>query len=86
MLNLTKATALAALLIPGIAFAQMNEGDRAGTTEAEIIAFLTAQGYEITETEIEDDEFEAYAMMDGQTYEIEVSLETGMVTEIELED
>jgi hypothetical protein len=81
-----KFTLLAALIVPGIAAAQINVGDTVGTSEAMIITALEAQGYVISETEIEDDEIEIEAMLDGQAIEIEISPETGIVLEVSLDD
>ncbi len=86
MTDFGKATLLGALLIPGVAAAQISAGDVAGTTEADIVAFLTAQGYDVVETELEGDEFEAEATLDGVLMEIEVSLTSGLITEVEMED
>jgi len=85
MTTFSKA-ALVAFLIPGAALAQLTVGDAAGQSETEIVAFLTAEGYEVLETEIEGDEFEAEVTRDGVTYEVEVSMTTGQIIEIELED
>lgn len=86
MNNFTKPALLAALLCPTIAFAQVGVGDVAGTDEAQILAFLEAEGYTIQETEIEGPELEVEAMLDGMLYEIEIDLETGQIAEIEAED
>ncbi|GAB5447810.1 PepSY domain-containing protein [Gymnodinialimonas sp.] len=86
MTMFNKPVILAALLCPTIAFAQIGVGDVAGTDEAQILAFLEADGYTIQEVETEGDELEVYAMLDGVLFEIEVDLETGQIAEIELED
>lgn len=86
MKKLTTAIAATCLLVPGIAIAQMNIGDNLGTNEADIRSALEAQGYAISEIEIEDNEIEVEAMRDGQAYEIEVSVETGLVIEVALDD
>ena len=78
MLTHTKATLLAALLIPGAAFAQINAGDTLGTTETAIRAALESQGYVIDEIEVEDDEIEVEALLGEQMCEIEISPETGV--------
>lgn len=82
----TKPLILAALLCPTIAFAQIGVGDLAGAEEAQILAFLEAEGYTIQEVETEGLELEVEAVLDGVLYEIEVDLETGQITEIEAED
>ncbi|SLN54911.1 hypothetical protein ROA7450_02824 [Roseovarius albus] len=86
MMKHGKTVLLASLLIPGVALAQINEGDALGTTEADITAALESQGYAITEIETEDGEIEVEAMLGGKAYEIEISAETGNVLEIELDD
>lgn len=86
MTNHAKPILLATLLLPTIAFAQINEGDMAGTDEAQILAFLEADGYTIQDVEAEGDELEVAAMLDGQLFEIEVDLTTGLIAEVELED
>lgn len=82
----TKPLILAALLCPTIAFAQIGVGDVAGADEAQILAFLEAEGYTVQEVETEGLELEVEAMLDGVLYEIEVDLETGQIAEIEAED
>lgn len=74
------AAALAAVAAPTIA-AALSNGEAVGTTEADIRAALEAQGYEIDEIAIEVE-----AMRDGVPYEIEISLATGEVLEIEQDD
>ncbi len=86
MVNHGKMILLSGLLIPGIAMAQINVGDSLGTTEQAIRAELEAQGYTISEIEVEGDEIEVEATLDGQAFEFEISTETGSVIEIELED
>lgn len=86
MMKYGKTVLLAGLIIPGAVFAQINEGDALGVTEADIRTALEAQGYAITEVEQEGDEIEVEAMLNGTAYEIEVSVETGMVLEVELDD
>lgn len=85
MTTFTKAM-IVALLIPGAALAQLGLGETAGHSEDAIVAFLTGQGYEVIETEIDGDEFEAEVSRDGIAYEVEVSLTTGRIVEIGLED
>lgn len=79
MANLSKTAFLATLLIPGAALAQINVGDPLGTSEAAIQAALETQGYTITEIETEDGEIEVEASIGGQSFEFEVSPETGLV-------
>ncbi len=80
------ALGLVTIALPGLALAAVSVGDQLGTTEAEIRAALTAQGYEITEFEIEDDEIEVEAAFNGEMLELEIAPDTGLVIEIEAED
>ena len=86
MIKLNKTTLLAALIFPGLALAQVNVGDAVGTSEMDIRSALEAKGYVIAEFEIEDDEIEVEATLDGVAYEIEVSPEDGTVLEVEMDD
>ena len=78
-----KPVILAALLFPTVAFAQIGVGDVAGTDEAQILAFLEANGYTIQDVETDRSELEVEVMLDGIAYEIEIDLATGQITEIE---
>ncbi|WP_299555837.1 PepSY domain-containing protein [uncultured Tateyamaria sp.] len=86
MTNLTKPAILAALIVPGIAIAGADVGQTLGTSEADVRSALTAMGYVVQEIEIEGEEIEAEVTLEGVAYEIEVAIDTGLVTEIELED
>ena len=86
MKKLVTAALVGKLMVPVIAFAQINAGDTVGTSEDAIRTALEAQGYEVKEFELEDDEIEVEAVLDGTEYEIEVSVETGKVVEVELDD
>lgn len=70
MINNGKLDLLAALMIPGAAFAQINEGETLGTSEAAVRAALESQGYAVLEIEVEDDEIEAEVTLDGTAYKI----------------
>ena len=81
------AAFVAALALPiGLALAAASEGTYAGKTEAEITTSLEQQGYEVRKIEREDGYLEAYALRDGQRYEIYVDPETGKIVEIEADD
>lgn len=80
------ATTAGLLLMPAIAFAEVAQGDMIGTTETEIRAHLTAQGYEVKEVEMEDDEIEIDVSLNGKALEIEIDPQTGKVTEVEDDD
>ncbi|MEX0310415.1 MAG: PepSY domain-containing protein [Tateyamaria sp.] len=86
MTTLTKPALLAALIVPGFALAGVDVGQSLGTTEADVRAALVGMGYQVQEIEIETDEIEAEVTLDGVAYEIEIALDTGLVTEVELED
>ena len=79
------AAALAAL-IPVGAYANFAVGDKLGTDLDEIRAQFEAQGYDVTEIEVEGDEIEVEYVVDGTAYELEIDAATGTVLEIELED
>jgi len=83
-----KTLTLVTLLIgaPALAMANISVGDTVGTDEAEIRAVVEAQGYTVTEIEIEDGEIEVEVLLDGVETELVVDMTTGIVTEIELED
>jgi len=83
-----KTLTLVGLLIgaPALAMANISVGDTVGTDEAEIRAVVEAQGYTVTEIEIEDGEIEVEVLLDGVETELVVDMTTGIVTEIELED
>lgn len=83
----TTLAALAALaLIPAAALAAPMVGDTVGTTPEDVTTNLQNAGYEVREIEVDDDELEAVILADGQLLELEISPDTGMITEIELED
>lgn len=83
----TLVSSLSALvLVPSAAFAVPVVGDTVGTTAEEITNNLQAAGYEVREIELDDDELEALIVADGQLFELEVSPQTGLITEVELED
>lgn len=86
MIKLNPIALTAGLLAPALAVAQIGVGDPAGTTEAQVRATLLDLGYTIIEMEIEGDEIEAEARLDGVLYEIEVSTARGIVTSIALEE
>ncbi|WP_298360797.1 PepSY domain-containing protein [uncultured Litoreibacter sp.] len=82
--TLTLTTAIVAL--PAAAFAQFNLGDTLPTAEADIRTMLEAQGYQIEEIELETDEIEVEATLDGVAYELTLAAATGEIIEIELDD
>ena len=73
-------------LIPAAAFANFAVGDTVGTDLDEIRAKFEAQGYTVTEIEVEDGEIEVEYVLDGQEYEVTIAPDTGVVLEVELED
>lgn len=70
---------------PAIAL-KIEVGDVLGLTEADVRAHLNGLGYEVEEIEQEGDEIEFEIRVDGVEYEIDVSVETGAVLEIERDD
>jgi hypothetical protein len=75
-----------ATLLPVAAFAKFAVGDSVGTDPAAIRAAFEAEGYSVTEVEIEDGEIEVEYVMDGKEYEVSIAADTGLVTDIEAED
>jgi uncharacterized membrane protein YkoI len=80
------ATLAIAALIPAAALAKFAVGDTVGTDPAEIRAAFEAEGYTVTEVEIEDGEIEVEYVEDGVEFEVTIAAETGLVSEIETED
>lgn len=76
----------AAICAPAIAFAAVNVGETVGVSDEEILSKLEAAGYTEIEIEREDGEIEVEAMLNGQSFEIEIAADTGQIEEIELED
>lgn len=70
----------------GYAIASVSLGDKLGTTESDIRAALTAQGYTVIEFEAEGGELEAEVMLDGQEMELVIDSASGIVVEMELEN
>ena len=67
------ATALAlALALPSVALAS-SDAPVAADTQAAIRTMLEAQGYEVRTIQTEDGMFEAYALKDGERYEVYVN-------------
>lgn len=83
--GLVSAIALATL-IPVAAIAKISVGDNLGTDVEAIRASFEAEGYTVTEIEVEDGEIEVEYTADGQQYEVSIAAGTGLVTEIELEE
>ena len=73
-------------LIPVGAFAAISVGDSLGTDLDAIRASFEAEGYTVTEIELEDGEIEVEYMDGDQEYEVSIAADTGLVTEVELED
>jgi len=79
MIKHGKTALLAALIIPGAVLAQIEVGQELGTSETAIRSALEAKGYTATEFEFEADEIEVEATSGGQSFEFEISPETGLV-------
>lgn len=57
-----------------------------GTSMEEVQASLTAMGYEVRKTEMEDGKIEVYFVRDGKMGEVYVDTQTGAVTKLELKN
>lgn len=75
----------AIVLAPGVVYA-FAVGDQIGTAEADIRAKLQAAGYMVEEIEIDSDEIEVEATIDGQEVELTIDPATGLIAEVELDD
>lgn len=86
-ISLTAAAAIGAglALTPVLAGATAKD-EYLGKADAEIRAALEQDGYEVRKIETEDGYLEAYAMRDGQRFEIYVDPESGKVVKIEEDD
>lgn len=84
----TKTLLLTSTILLSAAAAQANvvKGDILGTTETEIRAALMSSGYMVNSVEVEGDEIEIEATLDGVFMEIEVSSADGTVAEVEQDD
>lgn len=86
-----KSTALSLFSLTGflagtsLAVAAVSVGDTLGTTEDEIRAALTAEGYKVEEIETENGEIEAEVSLDGKEMEVVVDATSGLVLEMELD-
>jgi hypothetical protein len=86
----TRSTTAAAfaLLLPALpAFATdaaLSMDTVLGTTLAEVTATLTAKGYEVRKTEMEDGKMEVYVVGHDKMGEVYVSTTTGKPTKIEM--
>jgi len=85
MTPFTKSAALVALLVPAAAFAGMDVGQNVGTTKTEVRAALIDLGYEVQEIEFESSAIEAGVTRDGVAYEVEIAMDTGVITEIDVD-
>lgn len=86
MMQNVKLILLAGLVVPSMALAELKVGDTVGTSNDDIRNALEAQGYSISEVEFEDGEIEVEATLGGESYEIELSAESGEILEIETDD
>ncbi len=79
---MTRIIALALAITAGgfaTGFAAASEGTLDMARADEIKAELTAQGYEVRKVEIEDGLYEAYALKDGQRFEIYLDADLNVV-------
>lgn len=75
-----------ALVLAGASTQAAQLGDVAGTSEADIRAYLEGNGYSVQNLTVEDDEIEVDVLFDGAALEIEISSTSGAIVEIEAED
>lgn len=80
------AIALGTALSANVAVAETQEGAYLGKTGAEISQTLEQDGYKVRKVEDEDGYLEAYALLDGQRFEIYVDPKTGKVVKVEADD
>ncbi len=74
-----------ALLLPATA-ALASGGAVPADTEAQIRTMLTDQGYEVRSVQTEDGMYEAYALKDGQRYEIYLDTSLNIVRGADSDD
>ncbi|MEP3045915.1 MAG: PepSY domain-containing protein [Roseibium sp.] len=70
----------------GAALSAVSVGDTLGTSEEDVRAALTAQGYTVEEFEVENGELEAEVILDGQEMEVVIDASSGIVLELEMDD
>lgn len=86
-MKLNSLTLATVLIFTGVASqAAVVAGDQLGTTEAAIRTALEGAGYVIESVEIDGDEIEAEATLDGVSFEIKISSATGKIQEVEAEN
>ena len=78
MTRILSAALALALALPGAAMASP-DSPVPQETQAAIRALLEGQGYEVRQIETEDGMFEAYALKDGERYEIYINAEMQIV-------
>ena len=77
---MTRFIALAlAIFAAGIALASDGDGKLDMAKAEQIKTQLTAEGYEVRKVEMEDGMYEAYAMKDGERYEIYLDSDLNIV-------
>lgn len=81
---IASATLAVSMALPvNFASAAAEKGGYAGKTEDEITKSLQDQGYEVRKIEVEDGYLEAYALLNGERFEIYVNPKTGEIVKIE---
>ncbi|WP_416916110.1 MAG: PepSY domain-containing protein [Roseicyclus sp.] len=78
MTRILAATLAATLALSGAAMASP-DAQVPQDTQAAIRTLLEAQGYEVRQIETEDGMFEAYALKDGERYEIYINADMQIV-------
>lgn len=87
-MNILKPAVLSALIlaVPALAAAQINLGDKLGSTTAEITAALEAAGYTVTEIEMKNGKIEVETRKDGTETEFVLATKDGTVLKTEMDD
>ena len=78
MTRILSAALALALALPGVAMASP-DSPVPQETQAAIRTLLEGQGYEVRQIQTEDGMFEAYALKDGERYEIYINAEMQIV-------
>lgn len=78
MKRILPAALALALALPAVALASSDE-QIPQDTQAAIRTLLEAQGYEVRQIESEDGLYEAYALKDGERYEIYINADMQIV-------
>lgn len=80
------ALSLVAIPLVGQTFAGEQSPTAPMITEENVRITLLEQGFELVRLQSDDDEIEAYALKDGELWELEINPRTGEIREQERED